>query len=93
MKLPGGRKPASIPSMRPASSGLSRVVQAHSFNRRVHFLKKLHQSDFRPFIPQVKNRVSAPTLGQCASDHGYELPFRRATETAGVEFRQRGGRL
>jgi hypothetical protein len=41
----------------------------------------------------VKNRVTAPTLGQCASGHGNELQFRRALKTAGVEFKQRGGQL
>jgi hypothetical protein len=53
------------------------------------FSPKTASVRFRPFHTQVKNRVTAPTLGQCAKDHGYELPFRRAIETEGGWYLRR----
>ena len=47
---------------------LRRMVQARSFKQRLGLLAKLHPSDIRLHIPEVKNRVTGRSMGEHTED-------------------------
>jgi acetyl-CoA C-acetyltransferase len=47
---------------------LRRVVQARSFRQRIGAISRLHPSDIRIHIPEVKNRVTGRSMGEHTED-------------------------
>jgi acetyl-CoA C-acetyltransferase len=50
------------------SDWLRRMFQARSATQRIGLLRKLHPSDIRLFVPQVKNRVTGRSMGEHTED-------------------------
>src|ERR1700689_136602 len=69
---------------------LRRIFQAHNARQRIGLLRKLHPSDIRLFVPEVKNRVTGRSMGEHTEDMAkYWNIGRREQDELALEGHQR----